>query len=142
MDELAFERFMKNVVITDDHWFWTGEGRFGTGSYRTKAHRIMYLQIYGTIPDELVVRHKCKVKKCVNPEHLELGTVAENNLDKIRDGTINRGEKVWNTKLTETQVKEIREIQGMTHQQIADMYGIARRQVGRIRDGSRWSWIK
>lgn len=57
----------------------------------------------------IVVRHTCPTKFCINPDHLELGTSFQNNFDdKIRDGTICRGEKNHACKITEYLAKKIK----------------------------------
>lgn len=77
----------------DGCWRFTGETRYGygyiheTGSGRAlRAHRVAYQLAYGPIPDELVVMHSCDVRACVNPAHLSLGTIADNNRDMRKKG--------------------------------------------------------
>lgn len=111
------ERFWNKVRKADDDdcWEWTGSKRVdGYGQcwkdeVLQKAHRVMWELTHGKIPDGFVVRHKCR-NKCVNPNHLELGTHTDNMRDKIRDGTASRmkGEKHPMAKLNEKQVQEIR----------------------------------
>lgn len=66
---------------------WTG-GRFGTGYGCTRAarpggsrlaHRVAYEAVHGPIPDDLPLDHLCRNRPCVNVEHLEVVTVAENS---------------------------------------------------------------
>lgn len=66
-------------------WLWTGSlGTAGYGSIRVSgktrsAHRVSYEAFLGSIPAGLHIDHKCKVRCCVNPSHLEPVTVRENN---------------------------------------------------------------
>jgi len=62
-------------------------GQFHLRGRMALAHRVAYELTYGPIPPGLVVRHLCHEPLCVNPDHLLLGTVAENNQDRAR----------WNT---------------------------------------------
>lgn len=65
-----------------------GYGRFAYRSggrlITVLAHRHAYASAHGEIPHGLLVRHKCDVKLCVNPEHLEVGTKSDNTLDWSR----------------------------------------------------------
>ena len=76
-------------------WLWGGPIFKRTGyaaiQWRRRsrlAHRISYEQIVGPVPDGLVLDHKCRVRSCVNPAHLEPVTQKE-NLDR---GKVARGE--------------------------------------------------
>lgn len=83
-------RFMRLVEEIDGHWMWSGHG-VGTGSTRPRfrhttnandpqvyAHRWIYEQLVGPIPDGYEVDHTCKTGMCVNPAHLEAVTPEEN----------------------------------------------------------------
>jgi hypothetical protein len=81
----AAERFWAQVEITEGCWLWSayvdpsGYGKFtavvGVSVY---AHRWSYEFLVGPIPDGLVIDHLCRVRNCVNPDHLEPVTSAEN----------------------------------------------------------------
>lgn len=80
----------------DDCWLWTGgggNGRYGSiqsggkGSKHLLVHRVSWeLADGGSVPDGMVVMHKCDTPMCVNPAHLKLGTYAENTADMIAKG--------------------------------------------------------
>lgn len=76
-------------------WIWsglltnTGYGRYGKGGRR--AHRIAYEIAFGSVPDGMCVLHKCDVPSCVRPDHLFLGTQADNMRDMARKGRARGG---------------------------------------------------
>ncbi len=69
------------------------------------AHRIAWKDANGPIPERMLVCHKCDNPGCVNPAHLFLGTVGDNNRDCIRKGRGNRrgGERHHFAKMTDEQ---------------------------------------
>lgn len=73
-------------------WEWIGTitnegyGVFGAEGGFSSAHRFSWKIHYGDIPDGLLVLHKCDNRRCVNPEHLFLGTQSDNMRDKIAKG--------------------------------------------------------
>jgi hypothetical protein len=138
------ERFLKHVEkIEDGCWLWTGgkqPGGYGIFSYGSKlegsklAHRVAYEIWKGPIPKGMWVLHTCR-NKCVNPGHLELGTSRKNNLDdKIRDGSLLRGERNPAAKYTEDQIRDIRNryANGETQTSIAKSLGIKQGHISDI----------
>lgn len=72
------EKVRERLVVAEDGcWHWTaaldrdGYGRFWDGTRKCVAHRITWELLVGPIPQGLVIDHLCRVRKCVNPEHLE-----------------------------------------------------------------------
>ena len=96
------ERFWEKVAITRGCWLWTGRPRnaYGYGRLRlggehdptTNAHRVAWLLANGPIPEGLWVLHRCDNARCVRPDHLFLGTPADNIHDMDRKGR----RVVWN----------------------------------------------
>lgn len=68
----------------------TGYGRLVRGGKHLYAHRWTYQQEHGPIPAGMLVRHTCDNPPCVNPEHLVLGTQADNMRDMAE-----RGRSYW-----------------------------------------------
>lgn len=93
------ERFWKYVDKTATCWLWTasvypaGYGSFSHAPGKHMgAHRYSWELHFGPIPDGLFVCHTCDVKTCVRPDHLWLGTSAENTADKVAKGRQARGD--------------------------------------------------
>jgi hypothetical protein len=105
------------------------------GSYAL-AHRALYELTFGQIPEGMVVMHKCDTPCCVNPDHLMIGTKADNSRDMAQKGR-------WRNraKLTIDQVREIRGAEGLLHREIAERFGVARSIVTRIKNGSIWKEV-
>jgi len=139
-------RFLSHVEKTESCWLWTGVKVFGYGKFKVNgkadgAHRTAYELWVGKIPDGLVVRHKCRHRHCVNPDHLETGTPKENTADRVRDGTDSRGENNKIAKLTADQVRDIRSRVGQTLTDIADEFGVEFSTIGKIIRRNSWKHV-
>ena len=112
----AIDRFWANVMPEPNSgcWLWAGAvmlngyGRIrGYDGKGIGAHRFSYLAFRGAVPEGMMVCHKCDVPSCVNPDHLWLGTPADNKADCVSKGRHVRGEKNHTTILSDADVKEI-----------------------------------
>lgn len=127
-------------------WLWSGRinhGGYGLLGKRERAHRLSWKIHRGEIPDGLCVLHRCDTPACVNPEHLWVGTVAENNADRSAKG---RGAKVHKravrtygegmnrSKLSNEDVAEIKKgLDGVAA--TARRFGVSKAHIYRIRSG-------
>jgi endogenous inhibitor of DNA gyrase (YacG/DUF329 family) len=134
-------RFDANVdrVTEAPCWVWTGGlNRTGYGSIGAAyygeglAHRYAYRRAKGPIPPGLFVRHLCHNRRCVNAEHLVVGT----HQDNMDDGVERRRQRVvyWNTALTATDIVAIRRLgeRVVKHKVIAELFGISMPTVSAI----------
>lgn len=86
MEEARKTRFWERVEKTPTCWLWLGSlegggyGQFSIKGKLKKCHRLAYEMLVGRIPEGLVTDHLCRVRNCVNPEHLEIVTPKENTL--------------------------------------------------------------
>ena len=140
------ERFHKNYRRGNGCWEWVaskvgGYGQLRCGRKMMKAHRISYILHKGEIPDGLLVRHTCHNPGCVNPDHLLTGTVQDNTDDKTMAGRQARGEKINTAKLTEQQVREIRE-SDKKYRELTVEYGISEATVWRVKKNVNWGHLK
>lgn len=69
----------------------TGSGYGNT--WKGLAHRVAWEKVNGPIPAGMVVMHTCANRRCVNPDHLELGTQHENRLEMVKRG-VNPKQKI------------------------------------------------
>ena len=83
------KKFMAKVTKTKTCWIWqgclthNGYGQLRRNNKSWLAHRYSYVLFKGSIPNGMVLDHLCRVRNCVNPEHLEPVTNRENLLRGI-----------------------------------------------------------
>ncbi len=163
----ALERFWEKVDKRnhDGCWIWTGSikdeyhyGRISVGKKDVLSHRYSWIVNKGPIPHGLCVLHKCDNPQCVNPDHFFLGTQAENIMDMFSKGrnptpkrgkdsylsTINKtGEKNLSSKLTESQVIDIRSLydSGIGYRPIAGRFCVTYQNIKHIVMRKTWKHI-
>jgi hypothetical protein len=117
--------------------------RAGTQRY---LHRLIYAIWHGLALDQLppVVQHRCDDRRCVNPLHLEGGTLVTNNADMRAKGRHARGETHGQARLTEADVRAIRVSYTGTLGEVATLarcYGVSRTTVEDVVHGRTWAWL-
>lgn len=148
--------FLDRCVLNPSTWCWEwqgtkdrdGYGIFGYENRMRLVHRLAYEFYHQTTEEEMkgkIVMHICDNPSCVNPDHLKLGTQKENIHDCIKKGrrANQKGEANFNAKLTEYQVKKIRELAefGMSQEQLSKMFNVSRRTIHNIRKGISWKHL-
>lgn len=164
-------RFWSKVDKSGVCWLWTAsKRRRGYGRFTVKrvislaAHRVAYELTYGSIPEGLVICHKCDNPSCVNPTHLFAGTQQDNRDDCKQKGRTfypgaknpargerngkytrpeqtPRGERVGTSKLTWGQVREIRARHAtgtVSNNALAREYNVSSVAIGLIVRGLSW----
>lgn len=145
------KRFWSRVQKTQTCWLWTGAKRnFGYGAYSffgksERAHRVMWFVHHGAIPEGKVVRHKCDNPSCVNPDHLVLGTQADNGADRVERNRQYRptGDKHHRRKLSSVDVRAIKERMSRNESPagIAREYKVHKNTVYAIKYGRSWKSV-
>lgn len=153
--------FWSHVEKGDSCWIWNGTvnqdgyghfrpGSFSRGVKQWRAHRFAWHITFGSIPEGMLVCHRCDTPRCVNPDHLFIGSVADNREDccsKNRQAQLlshgrythpertARGERVSTAILTEDGVREIRRryaVGGISQAALGREFGVDQRTVSLI----------
>lgn len=153
-------RLWKHIKVgePDECWPWTGKsfldgyGYIGSGKRdgrSVKAHRAAWELANGPIPQGegfhgFVVMHLCDNRACCNPDHLRLGTQAENMRDMHEKGRNSGpyGETHKDAKLTTAAVREIRAAADWTlDSHFAQKFGVHQRSIYDARTRRSWKHI-
>jgi hypothetical protein len=147
------ERFLSSVSPEPNSgcWLWAGganEIKGGYGCYTSggkavlgpglrTSHRAAYHLFKGPIPAGLYVLHECDNRLCVNPDHLFLGTNAENLADMRAKKRHIFGSRAHQAKLTDEIVAIVR-TGGAPDREYAAMFGVAPETISKARRGLTW----
>ena len=132
------QRFWNRVsAVQSGCWEWVGKierggyarVRLENSRERVLVHRLSWEMKNGPIPEGMLILHKCDNRKCVNPDHLYVGTYQNNTDDMLERGRANkaRGERHGRAKLTDDQFHQLvsdYNAGGVTQKQLASKYGL------------------
>ena len=156
MRTLTKENLIERVAVDDSGcWIWQGaikntSGKslaYGWITYRSKqmnAHRAAWIVNFGEIPDEMFECHTCDVPRCVNPEHLFLGSPSDNMRDmwaKKRHSSPTLG--IIGSRSAKLQLREVVQIRellaaGKMQRDIAAKFGVTQSSISLINAGKNW----
>jgi hypothetical protein len=133
-------------------WIWTGMrhhgSQYGVFCFRRKsvrAHRAAWEIYRGAIPSGMCILHKCDVPMCVNPDHLFVGTQADNNADRDAKGRTKsaKGSTQHLAKLKESDIPRIRErrLLGLSLSTIAKEFGVSKHAIHGVVAGRTWTHV-
>lgn len=110
---------------------------YGVVAHNRRTHRVAYELAKGPIPSGGHVLHRCDNRRCVNPEHLFLGTNEDNIADKVAKDRASK-------RLTRERAQEVIEMvrSGMTQRCVALAAGITQGTVSRLVRGERRPYLK
>jgi hypothetical protein len=145
------DRFFSRVGPADANgclpWIgWIHPKGYGTLTVNDRAewaHRLSYTLHRGDIPVGKFVCHTCDNRRCVNPEHLFLGTNDENMQDMVQKGRQSRGESPL-SKLTAAQVLAIRSLYATSAPSFAAVameYGVSDSTIRNVVKRRSWTHI-
>ena len=134
--QIILHLYSNIVIASNECWEWigginnVGYGQLTIDGKTDVAHRISFRVFKGKDPGKLYVCHKCDNRKCINPDHLFLGTALDNILDAQKKGRLNRipwgrGTDMPNSVLNDDIVDKMRAAydNGETAKSIAGRYG-------------------
>lgn len=152
-EALSFLMAALKTAIPGDCMIWPytrsdqGRARIIVNGKSTGAHRIACEYMHGPPPSELHhAAHNCGKGHlgCFSPFHVRWATPASNSADRLAHGTLCRGNTHRNSKITESDVLELRRLYktgDYTHQQLAERFKISRRGASSITNGTNWAWL-
>ncbi len=149
------DRFNEKVDKTKSETFWGGKrchewtghvmpngyGQINIDRRANYVHRVSWEMNYGPIPIGQYVLHRCDNRKCVNPEHLFLGTFHENMDDMVAKNRQAAGERNSHAKLTNEAVRAIRS-SSLKQQELAEMFGVTQPTISEVQSGKIWRLVE
>ena len=146
------DRFMRSFKINEitGCWDWLNAlDAYGYGGFswneHPKAHRAAWTLFHGPIPDGLHVLHTCDNRKCVNPEHLWIGTNADNMRDKQEKGRFVLGKRYSGEENYASKLKTIDAVfifnSSHSYTHLAKMFNVSKTAIASIKKKRSWKHI-
>jgi hypothetical protein len=122
----------------------TGYGGIRFNGKKFSCHRVSWEINNNKSANGKVIMHLCDNKKCINPNHLIVGTQTDNMKDKVTKNRQLKGEQVYGSKLTEKDVKNIIILnrKGKSQSELGRMYNITASAIGNICRRKRWKHVE
>lgn len=108
---------------------------------RTRVSRLIYELNYGPVPPGAIMRHKCDMQACINPLHLEYGSHADNQSDKVKRGRQAKGEGNGRARLTEEDVRFVLQ-SGLSEKELGEKFMVHDSTIRAIRQGKTWRHLR
>jgi len=152
----TLEEIFDNYTIdkTTNCWNWnraidsSGYGAVKYCGKKHNVHRLVWMLLHDNLEKGICVCHKCDNRKCINPDHLFIGTQSDNMKDCVNKGryfsNVIRGEKNSWSKLSSKQVIEIRQLKEskkISNKEIAKQYKVGYTAISKIIRGENWKHI-
>jgi len=152
MNQRTLRHFLATLLGDEDRcWEWPGRRNDngyglitpGRAGQALRAHRVSWELLRGPIPKGYCVLHRCDNPPCVNPRHLFVGTMGDNNRDMFEKQRAAVGIRQPGAKLTDEAVRTIRvrKRAGHTQREIARDLGVSEGIVSEILSGKRWHHV-
>ena len=147
---MAFRKEIKYKATRPGCWLCTSHALSSRGypfyhyqGVQRQLSRVMYvLHLHLSLEDikGKVIRHTCDNKKCINPDHLLLGTQRDNMNDMLERGRSNREERNGMSKLNKKAVREVKLLlsKGVSQKEVAKRFNIDPSTVSNVNAGKTW----
>ena len=140
--------FWERAKVGDGGWQWngvtaSGSHKYGQLCFKRKtylAHRVSWVEFNGPIPSGLCVCHHCDNPPCVNPDHLFLGTIAQNNKDRDTKGRQASGDRTAASKVREA--RKIYASGAVSLAKIGSRLGVSAQTILRIVNKTTWAHVQ
>ena len=137
LDDLKARLLARTEVMPSGCWHHDGNIIY-LGKYM-KTHRASWLVHRGPIPEGLCILHRCDNRRCVNPEHLWLGTKTDNMADMVT-----KGRNARSSKLSVDDVRKIKALlaEGNSCGAIARQFNVSESHVSAIKHGRCYAHVQ